>query len=259
MKAVVLADRYQVERVLGRGGMGAVLAAIDRASGTRVALKLLDDARLGDDASRARFAREAELGARLQSVHAARVLDRSSDPPFFVLEHLTGTTLERALDERGPIAPARAIAIACAVLDVLIELHALGFAHADVKPGNVYLVEGEGAPAKLLDLGLATPFGERCHGTTAAFAAPEQVRGEPLDARSDVYAVGATLHRMLTGELVHPTEPIAAFHAWLADGARPRAGSAPELDAIVLRALAPKPEDRFPSATAMRAALDQRR
>lgn len=241
MKSLVLAGRYEVERELGRGGMGSVVAAHDRQTGARVAIKL------GSAEDAARLAREAELGARLASTHAVRVLDRSDDPPFVVYEYLEGTTLERVVDERGPLPPAHAVAIALEVLDVLAELHGLGWVHRDVKPGNVFLLDGRNA--KLLDLGLASASRSTANdGGTTAFMAPEQARGEPLDGRADLYALGATLHRAVTGRHVFEPEPIGTFFEALMSAPRPGAGVDPVLDEVLARALAASREDRFQTA-----------
>lgn len=255
MKDLVLGGRYRVDRVLGRGGMGAVVAAHDEVRDVAVAIKLLDDARHGDPASRERFAREAELGARLTSPRTARVLDRSSEPPYFVMEYLEGTTLERTVDARGPLGAPSAVSIALQILEALAELHAIGFVHADVTPGNVLLLgtpPREPASIKLLDLGLASPIGERASGGgggTLAFLAPEQARGEPLDARTDLYGLSATLHRALTGNLVFPVDPIGTFFDALTSAPRPRAGVDDALDAVLVRGLAASPDHRWPSAS----------
>ena len=243
MKGLVVAGRYEVERELGRGGMGAVVAAHDRVTGARVAIKL------GRAEDAARIAREAEIGARLTSPHAVRVAGRGDDPPFVVHEYLEGTTLERVIDEQGPIAPARAVAIGLQILDALAEIHQLGFVHRDVKPGTVFLVAGDHVNAKLLDVGLATPAGSPGDDAgTAAFKAPEQARGEPLDGRADLYALGATLFRAVTGRHVFEPAPIGAFFEALMNAPRPGAGVDPGLDAIIARALAASRDDRFASA-----------
>lgn len=254
MTALVVGDRFAVERVLGRGLASAVVSAIDRRSGARVALKLLDEARIAPaelSAVRAAFARESELQARL--ARAPRVLERSLDPPYFAMEYLEGTTLERTLDGGPSLSPARAVAVAMGCLESLAELHALGWVHADVTTSNVFL-ETRGA-TRLLDLGLAVNAGEPARGGTTAFAAPEQARGGAIDPRADVHAVGVVLFRAVTGRFPFAVEPIGAFYDALERAPRPAAEIDPVLDALLQRAMAPTPAERFPDANAMAAAL----
>lgn len=215
----VLGGRYRIDKRLGAGGMGVVYEATQLDLARRVAVKVLSE--LSGDATR-ELRLEAMAAAKLQSPHVVTVLDfqtSAGEPPFLVMERLEGCSLAAALAHGGPMAAERAARIAVQVLSGLAVAHEAGVLHRDVKPSNVWLVPGNEAVgpelAKLLDFGIARfDHDERIRTTTGTvkgtpgWLAPEQIRGLPADARSDLHAVGVLLFLMLTGRL--PWTPTAS-------------------------------------------------
>ena len=199
----VVTGRFELVREIGRGGFGVVWEAIDRESGHRVAFKAVRPGGKGG-VREARLLQEAEVSARLSHPGIVSLLDvgRSAHGPFLVLELLRGWTLASRLDY-GALLPAEALRIGAATAGAVAHAHALGVVHRDLKPSNVFLCEDGGV--KVLDFGLAHAFGHRrADGGTPAYMAPEQRRGAPEDERTDVFALGVLLHRMLAGELPFP-------------------------------------------------------
>ncbi len=189
--------RYEIIRAIGHGGFGTVYEAHDSVLNRLVALKSLHRTEAADPAA----AREAEVGARLSHPNIAALYDAGvadGGYGYLVYELLHGETLESRL-ARGPIPPSRAIAIASQVARALAHAHAHGVIHRDLKPANVLLMaEGD---VKVLDFGIALLFGRDAPaGGTPAYMAPEQRRGEPEDAQTDLFALGIVLREMLTGE-----------------------------------------------------------
>jgi serine/threonine protein kinase/tetratricopeptide (TPR) repeat protein len=256
-------SHYLIERHLGSGGMGEVYLAQDVALGRAVALKIL---RAGDAAFGERLRREAEAFARLQHPWIATFYEASEDNglPFLAMEYVPGRTLRRLLGE-GSIPVDRALAIAGCLLEALAHAHAAQVLHRDIKPENVMVLEGD--QAKLLDFGLAKYVvpGEESNQTqtqltsagemlgTMGYMAPEQLRGLEVDARTDLYAVGAVLHECVAGQPAFPgATPTERMARALTGHRTPLRGPSipPELDLVVARALAASPGDRFPSASA---------
>ncbi len=234
-----MVGRYELLREVGRGGFGVVFEARDRELGRTVAFKAL---RVGGEAARERrLLAEAEVAARLSHPNIVTVLDvgRSEQGVFLVQEFLTGAPLSRRLAE-GRLPVREAVRVGLEIVRGLAHAHAHGVVHRDLTPGNVQLCDD--GQVKLLDLGMAAALGRRTlAGGTPAYMAPEQARGDPEDERTDVYALGVLLYRMLTG--VAPVEAGA-------DG-RPRSQArgldvpeAPALARLVEAMLAPAPGDR---------------
>ena len=197
---------YRLLRPLGSGGMGTVYEAEDSASGRHVALKLIAPDYADSSDAIERFRREGRLASTLAHSRCVFVLaaDEEAGRPYIVMELMPGRTLEDLVAEQGPLPPATAIAYILDVLDGLQEAHRLGFIHRDVKPSNCFL-DTKGR-VKVGDFGLAKSLvaSDRLTRTgsflgTLLFAAPEQIKGEPLDPQTDVYAVAATLYYLLTG------------------------------------------------------------
>jgi serine/threonine-protein kinase len=206
-------DKYALDRLLGVGSMGAVYAARHR-NGMRVAIKLLHVELASDTSLRSRFLREGYIANRVLHPGLVRVLDDDVDDDgstFLVMELLEGWTLTAEWEAARHTLPVeRVVAISDAVLDVLSAIHAHGIVHRDVKPDNVFLTTGG---LKLLDLGIARLIESRMTVSgqmmgTPGFAAPEQAGGRvrDVDARSDVYSVGAMMFTLLTGHVVHDAQ-----------------------------------------------------
>ncbi len=209
----VLAGKFRVERVVGRGGMGVVIEATNLQLDQKVALKLLASG-AEDPVAVERFSNEARAAARLRSEHVARVYDVGKDTlhgPFIVMELLEGKTLADTI-QQGRVALHRAVEYVIDACEGLAEAHARGIVHRDVKPANLFLVTGaDGRPSiKLLDFGIATMRSKdrerdakSSHGSTGtpAYLAPEQLRAaQPVDHRADVWALGCVLYELLVGE-----------------------------------------------------------
>ncbi|MCC7139870.1 MAG: serine/threonine protein kinase [Planctomycetes bacterium] len=244
-------------RVVGRGGMGTVYEAEDARRG-RVAVKVLPAALAADPHFVARFRRESSVLSGLSHPHLVEVFERGEDGRrcWFVMELVRGESLRRVM-ERGPVPWRDAVRRAREILAGLGYAHGRGVVHRDLKPENV-LLDAEDR-ARLVDFGLSRIVrGEAAEDLsrltrtnvvlgTYEYMAPEQRLGKTVDARADLYALGVMLYEMLSGSL-----PLGRFEA--ASVLRP--GVPATLDAVVHRALAPRPEDRFPSAVAFREALD---
>lgn len=210
----MLAGKFRVERVVGRGGMGLVIEATNVQLDQKVALKLLT-ANKDDPAAVERFSREARAAARLKSEHVARVYDVGKDAthgPFIVMEMLEGKTLAEVLQQSGRVAVHRAVEYVIDACEGLAEAHARGIVHQDVKPPNLFLVTAaDGKPSiKLLDFGIATIRTKEREADaksslpsagTPAYLAPEQLRGTAtIDHRADIWALGCVLYELLVGE-----------------------------------------------------------
>ncbi|HEX8066561.1 MAG TPA: serine/threonine-protein kinase [Thermoleophilaceae bacterium] len=246
----------RVEAVAGRGGWSVVYRATELAFGRAVALKALAPELARSDEHRARFRRECEIAASLDhpAVLPVRGAGEHEGVPWVVVRWVEGASLRRLLDG-GPLEPRRAAAIADRVAGALDAAHARGLVHRDVKPGNVLVEDPGGADrAYLTDFGLAKEISPD-PGLTGAgrwlgtvdYAAPEQVRGEPADARSDVYALGATLFHALAGRVPYPGGDDAAKMRAQLHEPPPVLGDA-ALDAVIARAMAKDPAERFASA-----------
>jgi YVTN family beta-propeller protein len=247
---------YKLERLLGRGGMGLVYLAGDQRLGRKVALKLLAPELAEDERFRERFLRESRTAASLEHpnivpIHAA---GESEGQLYIAMRYVEGTDLRSLLAAEAPLAPERALALAAQVASALDAAHEKGLVHRDVKPANVLLAAGH---AYLADFGLTKRTSSRSGLTatgelagTVDYVAPEQIRGEPLDGRADVYSLACLLYECLTGTPPFRRESeLATMWAHVHEPVpRPRS-SAPELpgelDAIFARALAKSPSDRF--------------
>ena len=256
--------RYAIVRLIGHGGMGKVFEAEHIGLGKRVAIKLIADT--ADADLRTRLRREARAASRVVHEHVVAVFDvgAEDDRDFIVMEYIAGRDLDAVIAD-GPLPVARAIAIAQQILRGLAACHAAGIVHRDIKPGNIRLATGTDA-VKIMDFGIARATDARRATDTGhaigtpQFMAPEQVVAGVVDHRADLYAVGATLFAMLAGA---PPFADTGYTARLEAPARPPASLTalapnvpPALAAVVTRALASEPEDRYPDATAFLAALD---
>ena len=274
----VVAGRYRRDRLLGRGGMGEVYAALDLRTDRRVAVKLMHGHRLDSADARARFEREARVGARIDSPHLVDVLDAGVDgdsgTPFLVMELLDGEDLEQRLARLGPRPAAEVVAHLGQVALALARMRAERVVHRDLKPSNLFLHERRGEPSriKVLDLGIAkelTDTGGLSTGIagTPVYMAPEQISGSAVSAATDLYALGLIAFTLLVGSpywaKANDEEPIA-LAVKMKDGprlpastrARGLGAALPEsFDAWFERATARRPERRFASAIAAVRAL----
>jgi eukaryotic-like serine/threonine-protein kinase len=248
--------------------MGDVVEAYDRRLSRRVALKRLR-ADLDDPKARDRFVREVISGAGVAHPNVVTVYDvgDSDGRPYYVMELVEGETLADKIQREGPIPPAEACRIIIAVLEGLAAAHAKGLVHRDVKPGNV-LLANDGS-VKLADFGIAKAVSDAAFDLTApgevigtpTYLAPEQTRGGEVGPRSDVYAAGVVLYEMLAGAPPFKADsPVATALAHRESPVPPLRERAPgvpaTLAAVVDRALAKDPDERFPDAAAMCAALE---
>lgn len=272
----VMGGRYELGKVLGRGGMAVVYLARDTRLDREVAVKVLREELARDVLFRSRFWREAQTAARLNhagivAVHdvgverAANNLADDPSVPFIVMEHVPGQSLSERLRE-GPLALAEAIGHQLGVLSAVDFSHRAGVVHRDIKPANV-MVTLDGA-IKMVDFGIsrvghdpgATATQSHALIGTAQYLAPEQVNGEIADARSDLYAAGCLLFELLTGRppFVGDNAVTVAYQHVYRDPPRARdfrAEVTPAIDAVLLTALAKDRGDRFQSAESFSEAL----
>ncbi|MBY6061855.1 Stk1 family PASTA domain-containing Ser/Thr kinase [Microbacterium esteraromaticum] len=267
----IIAGRYRVDEVIGQGGMAKVHRGYDLTLGRDVAIKILDPDLARDTAFRTRFRLEAQAASRMSHPSIVRVYD-AGDPgaqaePYIVMELVHGTLLKDLIAD-GPVPVADAIRYTDGILEALDYSHRAGVVHRDIKPGNV-MVTTTGA-VKVMDFGIARAVSDSSSTVaettqiigTAAYFSPEQAKGESVDARTDLYSAGVVLYELLTGrQPFRGDSPVAVAYQHVSETpeppselneALPRA-----LDAIVLRALAKDPYQRFPDAGSFRAALDE--
>jgi eukaryotic-like serine/threonine-protein kinase len=264
----VVAGRYELEELLGRGGMSSVFRAHDRVLERKVALKILHERFSGDPTYVERFRREALAIARLSHPNIVTVIDRGDfeGRQYIVFEAVSGPNLKELLAERCRLPSAEALALVHQAARGLAFAHEQGIVHRDVKPQNV-LVDADGV-AKVTDFGLVRSSeggdGLTLPGTvlgTSDYLAPEGATGGRADARSDQYALGALLYELLTGEVPYPADSAVAAAARHVRDPVPsvrakRPDVSPRIDGVVRRAMAKRPEDRFPSTDALVAALE---
>src|SRR5215210_6854464 len=259
--------RYRIVRKLGTGGMANVYLAEDEVLGRRVAIKILNDRHAGDDQFVERFRREAKNAASLSHPNIVSIYDRgeAEGTYYIAMEYLDGRSLKELIVARGPAPVHLAVDYARQILAAVRFAHRHGIVHRDIKPHNV-LVDGEGR-LKVTDFGIARAGTSQMTEAgsiigTAQYLSPEQARGAPVDQTSDLYSVGILLYEMLTGTVPFTGEsPVEIAMKHLSDTPRPpsleRPEIPPDLDMVVLRALAKNPDDRFQTAEEMDAELDR--
>ena len=272
----LFAGRYVIERMLGRGGMGEVYAAVQKALGRRVAVKILKppESIEDDPMFESRFLREAEAAARLTHPNTITVFDFGQTDDgvlYIVMEYLEGNDVRTVLRHEGQMAPLRAIHVAKQVCKSLREAHRKGIVHRDLKPANVLLVSQDDDPdfAKVLDFGLVKFRGDATEITLAGkflgsprYTSPEALdRNREVDHRADIYAVGILLYAMVTGEPPFDGDPMQVLNAHLHEipqpmyRASPSAKTTPEFEDVVARCLQKEPDRRFQSMSELLTAL----
>jgi serine/threonine protein kinase len=271
-----IAEKYFVNGLLGRGGMGQVYKATHLTLDRPVALKMLARSFLSDPDMVKRFHREARAASKLNHPNCINILDfgQAEDGTLFIaMEFLAGRSLEKVLADEFPLGEARVVRIVGQILGALAEAHAAGIIHRDLKLANVMVEARRDEPdfVKVLDFGIAkiseAAGGGQLTGTgivcgTPGYMSPEQARGEELDARSDLYAVGVILYELLSGRLPFVSNTPMGFVAkHMTEAPRPLGEACPDqrisptLDAIVMRVLSKAREDRPASAEELRELL----
>lgn len=271
----ILADRYEIIRRLGAGGMGAVYLARHRLMDRLCALKVLPPGQHRDREAIERFTREAQNASRIQHPQVCTVYDfgtTGDGVAYLAMEYLEGRTLGAILAEQPRLPLDRAIRLTRAIAAGLDAAHELGIVHRDLKPDNVMVLATKaGETVKLVDFGIAKALAQEPAGGVTApgvvigtpdYMAPEQFAGDPVDPRADLYALGVIFYRMVTGTLPHQGESARdTLTRRLTEPPRPLAQAAPDtmlpegLQAVVNRVLARRPADRYPSAGAFGTAL----
>jgi len=254
---------YRVDRLIGEGGFGQVWRAT-RDDGSLVAIKVLHLELIRSRDALIRFQRELAAIERLDHRSVVRAYDHGTladDRPYLVLEYIDGPSLRDVIHERGALSPAETVAIVAPLCDALATAHGRGLVHRDVKASNVILGhDAQGPRPVLLDFGLVKLLDDEGPGLTSsrsmlgtpAAMAPEQIRGQAVDPRTDVYALGLLVYHMLTGAPAFGGAPGVVQSYLQVHGARPRPSAKvdidPKLDEPIARALAPEPDQRFATA-----------
>jgi len=273
----LVGGRYELGELLGRGGMAEVRKGTDTRLGRVVAVKRLRTDLASDATFQARFRREAQSSASLNHPAIVSVYDTGEElatdgsgiaQPYIVMEYVAGRTLRDILREGRKILPERALEITSGVLSALDYSHRAGIIHRDIKPGNVMLTPS--GDVKVMDFGIARAISDASSAMTqtaavvgtAQYLSPEQARGETVDSRSDVYSAGCLLYELLTGRPPFVGDsPVAVAYQHVREPAVPPSDHdtalTPEIDAIVMKSLAKRVEDRYQSAAAMRADIER--
>ena len=265
----MLGERYEIGELIGRGGMAEVHRGHDLRLGRRVAVKIMRPELARDPSFHQRFQREAHSAASLNHTNIVAVYDTGEDilgdggqgtrVPYIVMEFVEGMTLRQVLNSGRRLLPERALEITAGVLAALDYSHRHGIVHRDIKPANV-MVTGSG-DVKVMDFGIARALsgqGQTMTATsavmgTAQYLSPEQARGEVVDARSDIYSTGCLLYELLTNRPPFTGEsPVSIAYQHVSEQPTPPSqidpGVPERLDAIVMRALAKDPNDRYQTA-----------
>jgi serine/threonine protein kinase len=264
----LLGGRYELDGIVGRGGMAEVYRARDIRLDRIVAVKTLREDLARDQTFQARFRREAQSAASLNNPSIVAVYDTGEDDtggshiPYIVMEYVDGRTLRDLLRDDRRLLPERALEITDGVLRALEYSHRSGIVHRDIKPGNVMLTRN--GQVKVMDFGIARAISDEVTTAqmaqvigTAQYLSPEQARGERVDARSDLYSIGCLLYELLTGRPPFLGDsPVAIAYQHVRENPTPPSQLGldvpPETDAVVLRAMAKDPGERYQSAGQMR-------
>ena len=258
----VLGKRYEIDEVIGEGGMAKVFRGTDTVLGRTVAVKVLAPQFAEDEQFVARFRREAQAAAALNHPNIVSVFDTGSSGSvhYIVMEYVEGRTLREVIRAESRLLPERSVEIAEAVSRALSAAHEKGLVHRDIKPGNIMLT-GDGQ-VKVMDFGIAratsadTVTQTAAVLGTAAYLSPEQAQGETVDARSDIYSLGVVLYEMLTGRQPFSGDsPVSVAYKHVTQDPPPPSSINPDvpesLDAVVMKSLAKNADNRYQSASEM--------
>jgi beta-lactam-binding protein with PASTA domain/tRNA A-37 threonylcarbamoyl transferase component Bud32 len=270
----LLGGRYELDGVIGRGGMAEVYRARDLRLDRIVAIKTLRSDLARDPTFQARFRREAQSAASLNHPSVIAVYDTGEDAmngnpvPYIVMEYVEGRTLRDVLRDEHRLLPDRAMQMTDGILRALDYSHRGGIVHRDIKPANVMLTSS--GEVKVMDFGIARALADTAATMTATaqvigtaqYLSPEQARGERVDARSDIYSTGCVLYELLTGRPPFQGDsPVAIAYQHVREEAPPPSHLEPSIprwaDAIVMKALAKDPNYRYQSASEMRADIQR--
>lgn len=270
----ILADRYELGEILGYGGMAEVRRGRDLRLGRDVAIKTLRVDLARDTSFQTRFRREAQAAAALNHPSIVAVYDTGESMldgvpvPYIVMEYVEGRTLRDILKSESHILPRRALEIVADILAALEYSHRNGIVHRDIKPGNIMLTRN--GEVKVMDFGIARAVAQSTATVTqtaavigtAQYLSPEQARGEPVDPRSDIYSTGCVLYELLTGTPPFTGESaVAVAYQHVREDPVPPSrlnpDVTPDIDAIVMKALAKNPANRYQSAAEMRADIER--
>jgi len=276
----ILAGKYRVERVLGVGGMGVVVAATHIQLDERVAIKFLIKEALSSGEAVARFAREARAAVKIKSEHVARVIDvgtLETGAPYMVMEYLEGGDLSQVLASRGPLPVEEAVEYVLQACEAIAHAHALGIVHRDLKPANLFLIRRpDGTNAiKVLDFGISKVMPGKSASSDNAMTRTRTVMGSPLymspeqmastrdvDARTDLWALGAILYELVAGQPPFNAETMPQLCALILNGATPSLRSTrPQvpvgLDMVLQRCLEKDPKRRHANIAEFAAAIGE--
>jgi eukaryotic-like serine/threonine-protein kinase len=260
---------YELGAILGRGGMGEVYEAVHVETGTPAAVKMLLPEALGRPELVRRFLREVRIAASIESPHVVRVLEVGAETapiPFLAMERLQGEDLAQVLRREGRLHPTKVLRLVREVGRGITAASEVGIVHRDLKPQNLFLTEGRPQVWKILDFGVSKLLeagetltqGEMVG--TPYYMAPEQARGEAVDLRTDLYALGAVAYRALTGHQPFPGKESAAILVDVLEKMPIRPGAlarlAPDVDLVLAIAMAKRPEDRFDATDVFAYALE---
>jgi serine/threonine-protein kinase len=278
----LIAGKYRVQQLLGRGGMGVVMAALHEQLNQRVALKFLTDDAYQQPEAVTRFLREARSAVQIQSEHVARVMDvgtLESGAPYIVMEYLRGLDLKEVSTRRGPLPISEAVDFVLQACDAVAEAHSLGIVHRDLKPSNLFLTERPDGSAlvKVLDFGISKALHGGSGGQTSQqqmtasaaimgspqYMSPEQIRSSKnVDARADVWALGTILHELVAGTPAYVADTVPGLLAMIVADLPPpltsvRPDAPTDLEATILRCLQKDRERRFANVAELAHALER--